>query len=396
MDAPRLSRRLAKTLSVALAATCLTAAGAAPSVAATGHGLSGSKVKPTQRRSVAAAKTQKKTAVAVAKSKAAQKAQERSSRPSIGNILPTSPQGSGSPTGSPGSVGGAPAPTGGSTPTAPSKPTEVVIPETPSSPEVPTQPETPSLSEAPVLPTEPTPPTSPTSPTQPSGKLLFNGAKISDFAMLQEAPNAITEVPNPLGGSESVLKMTVNNNDVAPITPTDNPRAQALSPEMLKPGEEFWLQTKFMIPKEMPSIPGWMTLVSIYGPPFNGPGPWDVEVANNELRWQRNANYDWDIPWRTPLVKGQWITVTMHTLLAANGWVEMWINGEQVKFFTKGAYNPMHEVETARLAMETMDASNNGGPNSARIMQYREAGMFQSGSVFFGGLKLGTTLASVQ
>src|ERR1700761_8961838 len=60
-----------------------------------------------------------------------------------------------------------------------------------------------------------------------SGVTLFEGNQINDYAMLQEAPGAITEVPDPAGSGESVFKMTVSNNDVAPITPTDNPRAQA-------------------------------------------------------------------------------------------------------------------------------------------------------------------------
>ena len=226
--------------------------------------------------------------------------------------------------------------------------------------------------------------------------LAFNGSKISDFSLLQEAPGAITEVPDPLGSGETVFKMTVNNKDVAPITPTDNPRAQALSPNMIKPGEEFWLQTKFMLPTDLPSIPGWMSLIAIYGAPFNGSGPWGVAITENEFRFQRNGTYDWDIPWRAPLIKGAWVSVLLHERFGSNGFVEMWIDGQQIKFFPEGNYNPLHEAETEHLSMQTMDSSNDEAPNAAKIMQYREAGMFETGSVYFGALKLGTSRGSVE
>lgn len=221
-------------------------------------------------------------------------------------------------------------------------------------------------------------------PASVSG-LLFDGAHVSDFDLLQEAPGAIQETPDPAGSGETSFQMTVNDRDVAPITPTDNPRAQALSPAIIESGDEFWLATKFMLPTNLPAVKGWMSLVSIYGAPFNGSSPWQVEVCGSNIQWMRNGSYGYDVPWSMPLVKGQWVSVLLHERFANDGWVEMWINGQQVNFFGK----------EARLAMKTMDSSNNQGANAAKIMQYREAGMFESASVFFGPLKLGLTRESV-
>jgi hypothetical protein len=228
------------------------------------------------------------------------------------------------------------------------------------------------------------------------GELLFSGAHIKDFANIQAAPNAITEVPDPLGGSETALKMTVNNKDVYPITPTENPRAQALSPDIIKSGSEFWLSTKFMLPSSFPSsIPGWLALTEIHGPPFNGSSPWQIGISGNELNWQRNGTYGWDIPWEVPFVKNHWTTVLLHERFATDGWVEMWIDGKQVNFFSSGGYNPSHHAATERLTMKTMDSSNNGGANAAKIMNYREVGMFETATVYFGALKVGLTRTSV-
>ena len=233
------------------------------------------------------------------------------------------------------------------------------------------------------------PPAAPAAPAPapapaPAGGLLFNGEHIGDFPLLQAAPGAITEAPNPAGAG-SAIEMTVHDSDVAPITPTDNPRAQALSSSVIDPGDEFWLATSFYIPTNFPSVPGWLSLVSIYGPPFAGSSPWQIEIAGDRLQWMRNGTYGYDVPWQAPLVKGSWVNVLLHERFATDGWVEMWINGQQVSFFGR---------ET-KLSMQTMDSSNGGGANAAKIMQYREAGMFESASVFFGPLKLGTTRESV-
>lgn len=215
--------------------------------------------------------------------------------------------------------------------------------------------------------------------------LLFNGSRLSDFDALEEAPGAFKEVADPLGGGETVFQVDVNERDVAPITPTSNPRAQALSPDIIKLGDEFWLQTKFMIPTNYPYVSDWMSLIGIYGAPYGGPGPWVVEVVENRLQWMRNGNYNWDVPWSMPLIKGSWVTILMHQRFASDGWIEMWVNGQQVNFFGR----------ESRLAMQTADGSNSGAPNSARISQYREAGQFETGTLYFGALKLGLTRESV-
>jgi hypothetical protein len=257
-----------------------------------------------------------------------------------------------------------------------------------------TQPTTPAAPETSPGETVPTEPTQGPDPSNPD--LLFDGARIDDFGLIQAAPNAITEVPDPAGSDEQVLKLTVDDGDVAPITPTENPRAQALSPGVIHDGDDFWLETKFLLPKDLPEIPSWFGLVSIYGAPFDGPSPWCIEINENEFRWQRNGNSDWDIPWRAPLIKGSWVTILTHERFAEDGFIEMWVNGEQITFFQPGNHNPDHHPQTTRLQMATMDSSNYAAPNAAKIMQYRKVGMFKTASVYFDHLKLGKTRAAVE
>jgi hypothetical protein len=240
----------------------------------------------------------------------------------------------------------------------------------------------------------------------PSQDPLFDGAHLSDFDMLQEAPGAIQEVADPLGSGQTVFKMTVSDQDVAPITPSENPRAQALSPKLLNNGDEFWMRTKFLLPSDFPSSGiSWIELMSVYGPPWNGSPPWGIGISafSNPYRpfigWQRNATHDWDIPWSMPLVRNRWVHVLLHERLATDGWVEMWIDGNPVTFFapsgTPVSYNPDSHSPTAHLDTVTMDSSNNAGPNDARISNYRKLGTFNTVTVYFGPLLLGKTRESV-
>jgi len=230
-----------------------------------------------------------------------------------------------------------------------------------------------------------------------TGGHIFTGTRIADFDLKQAAPGAITEVPDPLDSSRTVLQMTVDDADVYPITPTGDPRAQLLSPEIFESGDEFWWNSEFLLPTDFPSsVPGWVTLLEgPYGEPFDGTPPWHIEANGEHLQWSRNGTYDWDVPWQMPLVKGRWIHVLVHERFAPDGWVEMWIDGQPITFFGGGTYNPAQEAPTTRLQMQTLDSSNAGGPNFAVIQSYRKKGMFETLTIFQGPMRIGETRASV-
>ena len=193
-----------------------------------------------------------------------------------------------------------------------------------------------------------------------SANLLFKATHIEEFWLNQSAPGAVTEVPDPAGSGESVFQMTVGDKDVYPITPTENPRAELVSTPTINPGDELWWSSKFYLPSSFPSsIPSWLTLMEgPYGSPFNGTPPWHIEVSGEHIQWSRNGTYNWDVPWQMPLVKDSWVSVMVHEKFASEGWVEMWIDGKQIDFFSASTYNPNHVAPTQRLEMQTMDASN--------------------------------------
>ncbi len=269
----------------------------------------------------------------------------------------------------------------------------------PAAPPTASAPGRPARESRPSGPGSPPEATNPPSPAPSTGTgLLFKGVRIRDFRLNQSAPGAVTEVPDPAGGGSQVLKMTVADGDVYPITPTADPRAQLLSPSIIEPGEEFWWSGRFFLPSDFPSsVPGWLTVMEgPYGEPFAGTPPWHIEVNGSTLRWSRNSTYGWDVPWQVPLTRDRWVSVIVHERFAADGWVEMWVDGQQVTFFSGAGYNPRHEAPTTRLAMATRDRSNDGGPNFTVIQNYRKAGMFSSVSLFQGPMAIGTTRDSVE
>lgn len=240
-----------------------------------------------------------------------------------------------------------------------------------------------------------------------ASQILFEGSNLADFALIQACTTErVSEVPDPLGSGKTVLKFTVYDSDVpnhgcSGVTPTNNPRATAISPSFIESGSELWLRCRFMIPNGFPEISQWMTLVSVYGPPENGTSPWRTEVTSIDespnFTFQRNATYNWDIPWATAWTRGKWVEVLLHERFSPTGFIEEWWNGSQLTFFNpeSSPWNPSGLGATNKLEMQTVDSTNNKGPNSVRIGQYRAAGMFEVGSVYYEFVKVGTTRESV-
>ena len=248
---------------------------------------------------------------------------------------------------------------------------------------------------------EPAPAPIPAPAPTPSQDPLFNGWRKADFAW-ELNPRAITEVTDPIG-SDSVLRFSVPGSD-GPIYQPPNPIAELATKRMIGNGDEIWMNAKFMLPSDYPSSGvKWNNLLQIHGPPFAGSPPWQVSVSSSSnprkvyICWQRNGNYGWDTPWSMPLVRDRWIHVLLHQRFAADGWVEMWIDGVPVTFFapdTPGYNNPNGHSPTTLLHTATMDSSNNTGPNQAYLQNYRAAGTPDT-TVYFGPLLVGRTRSSV-
>jgi hypothetical protein len=272
-------------------------------------------------------------------------------------------------------------------------PTESTSSPTPTAPqETPDAEQSPSPSPTSTSPSSPTPTPAPA----PSPELLFDGSRLRNFWLKQAAPGAIAEVPDPAGSGQTVFRFTVGDEDELNISP--NPRAELLSPHTINPGDEIWWSAKVFLPADFPaSTPNFVNLLQgPYGEPWAGTPPFSIKVEGGTLKWQRNSTYRWDVPWQMPLVRNRWVHFLIHERFGSDGWLELWVDGQPISFFSGDSYNPGRVAPTQRLAMKTMDSSNYAEPNSIYLQSYRKKGMFPSLTIYHGPLLIGTTRAAVE
>jgi Polysaccharide lyase len=226
------------------------------------------------------------------------------------------------------------------------------------------------------------------------GTVLFDGSAISSWALNQSAtPTRVLSVPDPSGAAGTVQQFTTYNTDVAPLTPTNNPRSQLCTPQLLKAGQQYWesfevyAKTTFTFAKT-----GWLYLeTAAYGEPFAGTPPATISIEKGAFRFQRNsigANA-YQVAWTTPVVKGQWYRFTWHFDLSASGWVELYVNDVQ---------QPLQDGKTQvmRLPLAMLDRTDSSGPWFSDEQVYFQHGAYQSASMDFKNYKIGTTQAAAE
>lgn len=228
---------------------------------------------------------------------------------------------------------------------------------------------------------------------------LFYGTKIADFAASEDTlyyPGDVTEVTDPIGGKQTVLKMTVDDSHNLGVTA--NPRAQLSTTNIITNGLEFWMATEIMFPIGHPTITSWFTVnTPMWGSPFGGTGaPVHAEASYDRfINWARSGTYSFDGPITapSPWPRGVWKQILWHVKFATAGWVELWLNNSQVTFFKPGeSYNPGSRPQTTKLEMQTREAgTNDGGNNHCTISYYREKGQYTVGTAYYKGLTIATT-----
>jgi hypothetical protein len=240
-------------------------------------------------------------------------------------------------------------------------------------------------------------------PDSDPGRVLWNGdlstGDLGQHEVQHCASDRTAVVRDPRGVDRNAIRFTVRNSDVSPCTPSENPRAQALSPDILEPGRTYWIGWSVLVPRDFPSTSrkgdNWISLGSIYGPPADGPSgtgiKMDATPGKERFYFRRDARYGFDEPWSMPLVRGRWVDFVVHVRLsrkASEGFREQWVNDgsgwRQSRFHGE-----------RRLHTVTLGAANGGGPNVSKVSLYYRRGLMKVGTLYFADHRIGTTFDAV-
>lgn len=255
-----------------------------------------------------------------------------------------------------------------------------------------------------------------TSPA-PAGRVLFTGdfetGDLSQLAAVQQCrPGRITvytgaskpypTAPDPRRGRYAAA-FHVLNSDIAPCTPTENPRAQAYTSESLfRPGDEVWEAWSVFVPGDFPLVQcpsggcaevdgsthgSWFILQQDYGPPYHSVAPTEFKIAayNGVNHFELNGLIG--LQWHAPVPVGRWNDFLVHKRFAtdATGWIEVWFNGQPIVF---------KNGSTRLTGIATLLPGATGA--AFKLAQYRQYGMFDQATLYFDEARVGTTRSAVE
>jgi hypothetical protein len=206
----------------------------------------------------------------------------------------------------------------------------------------------------------------------------------------------IEPVPDPAGGGGMALRFTADNGDVAPLTPTDNPRAQLVTPtNIVTAGQPFWESYEVFLPSDFPVAQtdgGWVALGSpFYGAPYEGSPSVGLEITGGRFRWTTDAHAQvhGQILWQSPVILGRWVRFTWYIVPARDGFAELSVGGRAVSVTYEGRTGYGAHIPV-------IDAGNARGPWSSQLSVYYRRDEFSSATIYFRRFAIGTTRAAAE
>ena len=195
----------------------------------------------------------------------------------------------------------------------------------------------------------------------------------SQYSFLEQCPGDIASVVgNPAPAGVHAVQLKVSDGDTQSACPgkvfTPNPAASMIGPTVFHNGDDAWMGFSVYLPAGFPTIPTWFQFAEVYGPPFGGSPPIGLDIEGNRMGLWRDATHNFDNPWSTPVVTGQWQDIVLHVKFSPDptvGFVELYFNGVQQQFADG----------STRLYYSTLVPGNNwdgaSGGNYLDIDQYR-------------------------
>ena len=209
--------------------------------------------------------------------------------------------------------------------------------------------------------------------------------------MIRAWSDRLTTSSNVARKGDYSAKFTVNDEDVAPLTPTENPRAQVQKNDLFCEGDERYIATSVYFPNDFPRLPngGWLIFASHgFREPWKGSAPGKFLVDSGDvLAYGRDENYGNDNVWTTNLARGEWTDLVVRVKFSTNpdvGFVEIWKNGQQQTL----------ENGSTRMSYATLKPGQNGC-GALHRSSYREKGMFEWATLYQDEVKVGSSYEAV-
>jgi hypothetical protein len=202
----------------------------------------------------------------------------------------------------------------------------------------------------------------------------------------QSAPGRVREVDF---DGKPCLALGCFDADVAPVTPNSNPRAQLVGSKQIDPGCRFTVDVSMLVPSSAlpaswPTTSPWRWVEFIqfaYGPPYAGSPPLRIISMDGQTFGLRLA--DGPFAWSAPLDRDVWWRFVCELkMYPTYGWYRLSVG--------RDGQPPVEVVPHTQY--DTMQASNNGGPNALYLDAYMAAGTADRiGPIYFTGAKVTRT-----
>lgn len=204
----------------------------------------------------------------------------------------------------------------------------------------------------------------------------FETGDKSQWSRAQEvSADRMTVITSPVRQGGYALRVEVRQGD-DPIDSSGN-RAELVWTEPEVEGNERWYAWSTLWPDDYPSADTWQLFTQWHHSGNSGSPPVEFYVRGEELRLRLNAS---TVVWTAPLTRGVWHDFLFHVKWSsdpAEGFVELWYDGELVLPLTYGA---------------NMFA---GQDNYLKQGLYRNEIISEVGVLFHDGMTAGTTREDV-
>jgi hypothetical protein len=197
---------------------------------------------------------------------------------------------------------------------------------------------------------------------------------------------ALVDAPGRDGGRAARFRAA--DGDVAPRTPTENPRAQLNSRLEFTAGQDVHVSWSTYFPAGFPRrIAPWFVFFQFHGEPYDGSPRIALGVKDGRVGLERDERYRFDRPWTGPLRTGGWTDYVLRVKWSEDprvGFVELWVDGRPQRFANG----------RRRLAMATMKR----GQSRVEVIptNYRRRGSVPGAvTVFHDDIAVGPSYASV-